>query len=77
MTDNMKKVLKICPKCRSSNIHKRARILFGSVNKKGRWVKKSIDRCGATRTKCYKCYTCKHEFDTPIILESLLEPILE
>jgi hypothetical protein len=61
----MKKCLKRCPECKSSDIHKRSRILVGSGNKKGRCVKFTI--AGRERTANYKCYNCKHEFDTPLV----------
>lgn len=64
----MKKCLKRCPKCRSSNIHKRSRILLGSGSNKGRWIKFTMGARERT-TKYYKCYKCKHEFDTPLVLE--------
>lgn len=64
----MKKYLKRCPECMSSNIHKRSRIQLGSDGKRGKWARISVLRREKT-TKYYKCYKCKHEFDVPLILE--------
>jgi predicted Zn-ribbon and HTH transcriptional regulator len=64
----MKKDLKRCPKCESSNIRKRSRILLGSGSKKGLWVKLPIDKRERI-TKYYRCYKCKHEFDNPLVVE--------
>lgn len=65
------KVLKRCPECGSSNIHKRTRILIVSGNKKGRWIgaSKNKHNVTTTTTKIYKCYNCKYEFDTPLVSE--------
>jgi hypothetical protein len=74
--DNMKKCLKRCPECLSSNIHKRSRILLASGGKRGKWVRMSAGR-RERMTKYYKCYKCKYEFDAPLILEQQLEQIFE
>lgn len=68
--DSMKKILKRCHKCMSSNIHKRVRIQLGSDNKKGRLVKLPMSK-RERKTKYYRCYDCKYEFDNPLISEPL------
>lgn len=63
----MKKDIKRCPKCKSSNIYKRSRQSFSPIGRKGRHSNKSVVQY-EEMGKRYKCQKCKKVFDNPLIL---------
>lgn len=68
---HMKKDIKRCPKCGSSNIYRRSRQSFLSFGIKGRKVK-SVEQY-EDMNKRYKCQKCKKLFDNPLILGDIEE----
>jgi len=63
---HMKKDIKRCPKCGSSNIYRRSRQSFLPFGIKGRKVKSAEQY--EEMSKRYKCQKCKKLFNKPLIL---------
>lgn len=71
MNSNTNRHLKRCPECKSSKIYRRVRAKVWSDNakdRKGDTVEK-FERL----SKAYCCQKCKREFDTPLILDEIIQ----